>query len=254
MNKDDVSILFSGGSDSTLAAALMCKQFQKVHLLTLVHSGILRTKKSQINANRLKEVFGKDKVVHKFINIEEIFKTLYYGTYMRDLVQYGLYLAAGLCHTCQVAMHTATIKYNLENDIGFACDGYKREKSHIFVFMAKKGIKQTRDFYREFNIEYDNPVYDVLRTDWELFDMGIASQRNVKFPFERDTYSFSTQPHCTHGILLNAYLLGYHYYLHRRIDDQPPGIRYHKEKISVAKKYIHDQLHQRASSHGAGIR
>jgi len=232
--KDEVSVLFSGGSDSTLVAALMCKEFEKVHLLTFFHSGIPEAKRSKVNADRLENRFGKNKVVRKLINIEQIFTTLYYTTYLRDLRKYRLFLAAALCNACQMAMHTATILHDLGNNISFTRDGYKLEKEHVNAFMSKEGIRQIKMLYEKHKMNYDNPVYDIPRTDWVLFDMGITPKRDVKWPHER--YEYSTQHLCPHGDLYYAYMIGYHYPLYHRV---PYGwMEYHREKIAMAEKYI----------------
>lgn len=233
-----MSVLFSGGSDSTLAAAIMCKRFEKVHLLTFFHSGINFPENSRVNMQRLRDKFGKEKFTHEFIDIEGVLKKIYYGTYLRDLKRYRAYLVAATCSACQLAMHTETIIYNVENNIGFACDGYKREKEHVYVFMEKEGMKYTKEFYQGYGIGYLNPVYDMVRTDWELYDLGIIPKRNVKFPHHR--LDIVTEPNCWQGILTNAYILGYHYPLNHRRDDR--WVEYYKEKILIAKRYINNYL------------
>ena len=248
IRREEASVLFSGGSDSTLVAALSCMQFKKVHLLTFHHSAMSFSDKSKVNVKRLGEKFGKDKIAHRLIDIEGIFQKLYYSNYLRDLKRLGAFLAPATCNVCQLAMHTQTIIYNLENNLGFARDGYKKEKEHIYIIMAREGIELIKVLYREYGIDYDNPVYDVLRTDWELYDLGITPRRNVKFPRERLNYE--AQHSCYHGILTNAYLVGYYYPLHREASGR--WIEYFKEKVKVAKNYIDDylskkNLHKRVS-------
>jgi hypothetical protein len=195
--KDEVSILFSGGSDSTLVAAMMCEQFEKVHLLTYFHSGIPFAEKSKINAERLANRFGKDKI----------------------------------------------ILYNIENNIHFACDGYKREKRHLYIFMAEEGIKETRKFYNEYHIDYKNPVYNIVRTDWKLFEMGITPKKNVKFPHE--LVDPSTQHHCKTGIIVNAYLMGYFFPLYGQEASDRISIKYWREKIEISKRYIREHFNNK---------
>ena len=240
-SREEVSILFSGGSDSTLVAALMCEKFEKVHLLTFYHSGIPEAERSKVNARRLENRFGKNRVVHRLMNVEQIFQNLYYATYVRDLRKYRLFLVATICNACQLAMHTATILYNLNNGISLTRDGYKREKGHIYAFMSEEGIKHLRTFYRKYQINYDNPVYDMPRTDWVLFDMGITPRRDVKFPHE--PYEHATQHLCPHGILTNAYMIGYHFPLYHRVPHK--WMEYHREKIAVAEKYIQFYLREK---------
>ena len=241
--KDEVSILFSGGSDSTLVAALMCEQFEKVHLLTYFHLGMPLAERSEINAERLVNRFGKDKITHKLINFEELFKKLYYGTYLRDIIKYKGYMTPCSCNACQIAMHTNTILYNIENNIHFACDGYKREKRHLYIFMAEEGIKETRKFYKEYQIDYKNPVYDIVRTDWKLFEMGITSKKNVKFPHELVDYS--TQHHCRTGTIVNAYLMGYFFPLYGQEASASISIKYWREKIEISKRYIREHFNNK---------
>lgn len=241
MNKtEQVSVLFSGGSDSTLAAALCCPQFKKVHLLTFHHSGMSSSEKSKVNAKRLQDKFGKDRITHKLIDIEEIFQKLYYGTYFRDLKRYGMFLTAATCNVCLLAMHTQVAIYSLENQIRFACDGYKQEKKHVYITMANKGVELLKEFYRKYDINYFNPVYNILRTDWELYDLGLTPKRNVKFPFEKLHYT--AQHSCFHGILTNIYILGYYYQLYRKPSDE--WVEYFKEKVEAAEKYVNEHINK----------
>ena len=235
---EEVSVLFSGGSDSALAAAFCCQRFKTVHLLTFHHSGMRYKQKSKVNVKRLQEKFGNNKITHKLIDIEETFRKLYNDTYFSDLKRFGVFLAPATCNICQLAMHTQTILYNLKNQIRFACDGYKREKAHVYIVMAEKGIKILKEFYQEYGMIYDNPVYNLLRTDWELYELGITPKRNVKFPYEKLDYS--AQHSCFHGILTNAYLLGYYYPLHDKPSSQ--WIEYFKEKVEAAKTYINKHI------------
>lgn len=234
MKREEVSVLFSGGSDSTLAAAFMCRQFEKVHLLTFIRSGILSIDNAKVNAQRLKKKFGKDKLTHKFINMEQTFKKLYYDDYIRNLKSYGVFLVAGTCFACLLAMHTETIIYNLENKISSACDGYKKEKEHIYVPMSKEGIVYTKELYAKYGIDYLNPVYNITRTDWELFDLGITSKRDAKFPYHGLEADY--EPNCSQGVLTNAYISAYYYPLYHKRGDR--WVEYYKEKTMVAGRHI----------------
>ena len=234
--KDEVSILFSGGSDSTLVAAMMCEQFEKVHLLTYFNSGMPFAEKSKINAKRLADRFGKHKVIHKLIDFEKIFKKIYYKTYFRDLVKYKGYMTPCSCNACQNAMHTCTILYNIKNNIHFTCDGYKREKNHLYAFMSEEGIKELNKIYYEYNIDYRNPVYDIVRTDWELFEIGITHKKNVKFPHE--ILDFSTQHHCPNGIIVNAYLMGYFLPMYGQETSARISLEYWGEKLKKSREII----------------
>ncbi|MEM3443240.1 MAG: 7-cyano-7-deazaguanine synthase [Candidatus Bathyarchaeia archaeon] len=230
----EASVLFSGGSDSTLAAAWCAERFDKVHLLNFHHSGMHGVGKSSINVKRLRKKYGEYKFVFKVLDIEEPFHTLYYKDYSADLRRYGTFLAAATCNICQLAMHVETIIYDVQNGVGFACDGYKKEKQHVYIVMSQKGIDLLKAFYAKYGIKYENPIYDVFRTDWVLYDKGITPKRDVKFPYER--LSYEAQHSCFHGILTNAYILGYHYPLH--LDRSNRWLEYFKRKLELAEDYI----------------
>ncbi len=236
MGRKEATVLFSGGSDSTLAATSLLKEehFEKLHLLTFHHSGMKHLNKSRVNVRRLEEKFGKAKVVHRITSIEEMFRKLYYTNYLRDLKRFGVFLAAAACNVCQLAMHAHTLMYNLQNGIQYAYDGYKAEKEHVYVIMSKEGREVLKEFYKEYGVTYGSPVHNILRTDWRLYELGVTHRRNVKFPYEHLDYE--AQHSCYQGLLTNLYILCYHHVLFNRPEAR--WIEYLKEKVEMAKKCV----------------
>jgi len=247
LKKREATVLFSGGSDSTLAAANLLKEerFDKLHLLTYHHSAMKYMEKSIVNVRRLERKFGKEKVTYRLIDIEETFRKLYYGDYIRDLKRYGVYMAAATCNVCQLAMHVHTIIYNLKNGISHAYDGYKEEKEHVYVIMSREGREIMKRFYGEYGITYGSPILNILRTDWELYELGVTPRKNVKFPYEHLDYE--AQHSCYQGLLTNLYILGYHFNLFH--NTKPQWIEYFKEKVEAAKTYINKHINKNRSLH-----
>jgi len=246
MEKREATVLFSGGSDSTLAAAMLLKEerFNKLHLLTYHHSGMKYMEKSMVNVERLEKKFGKEKIVHSLIDIEGTFHKLYYNNYFQDLKRYGVYLAAGTCNVCQLAMHVHTILYNLQNNVSYAYDGYKEEKEHVYAIMSREGREIMKKLYEEYGITYSSPVRSILRTDWELHELGVTQRKNVKFPYEHLDYE--AQHSCYQGLLTNLYILGYHHNLFHHT--KPRWIEYLKQKVAMARNHINDYLKARQTS------
>jgi len=237
-SKEDASVLFSGGSDSTLAAAISAGQFRKVHLLNFHHSGMQSVGKSTVNVERLQRKFGENRFIFKLLDIEKPFRKIYYTNYSEDLKRYGTFLAAATCNICQLAMHAETIVYNVKQNIQYTCDGYKREKEHVYIVMAKEGVNLLKSFYSKYGVKYENPVHDILRTDWKLYELGITPTKNVKFPYER--LSYQSQHSCYHGILTNAYILGYYYPLH--LDRSGRWLEYFEKKLGLAEDYVDERI------------
>lgn len=237
INKE-ISVLFSGGSDSTLTAFKLCEQFKKVHLLTFTHSYDDFVENSRINVRKFQNIFGKEKVIHKIIDIEPLWKEIYRETWGQDLKKYGHYIIACGCGACKLAMHTATIIYNLENKIFFSADGANQESKFTLPAQMKGVIKELKKFYNEYGIIYNNPVYTETKTDWKVHKLGLSNKKNKKFPYEYIYHE--TGPSCYNGSIHNIYVRFYFLQFHGKKAHLENSIKYYKEKLEVARKWIVD--------------
>lgn len=96
-SQEQVTVMFSGGTDSMLAAAIGAETFKKVHLVTFHTSQMSHWERSRKGAQMLIDRYGADKVVHRIIDNDLLFRKLYLGNYFRDLKRYGLYLTCMVC-------------------------------------------------------------------------------------------------------------------------------------------------------------
>ena len=248
MNKEEVLVLYSGGSDSTLASALACMRFEKVHLLTCRTSMMYNLRKAKTNVTLLQERFGKDKVIHRFSDSDEIFKTVYLSAYRRDIIKYGAYLSALVCAACSLSWHVTAIKYCLKNNINFTYDGERYEDPSIWAEQMKPVLEKVRKLYKDYGIGYENPVYYVDRTDHKLFELGLTRERNVKLEgfAHRDIahpkYPHirwkSTQPDCHGGIIGALFLSCYFVPLWGQEANEKIAMKYYDDKIPLCKESI----------------
>ncbi len=231
--KEEITVVFTGGKDSTLTAMLMCEQFKKVHLLTYVHSLSTHPERAVVNVKKLQNMFGKDKLTHEFISIDELSKKIYTSTYLHDLRKYKTYLAGCFCLACRQAMNTRTIIYNIENGIKFACDGSNR--TSFGLSQMEWIIKEIKKFYKDYGINFETPVYSVPRCDLELLKKGIKSEKQQIF-YGND----NTQGGC-HGSNFHTFYLRL-YYLPRygREAHEKISSDYFREKLEFCRKYIDD--------------
>jgi len=241
---DEVSVLFSGGSDSTLAAAKVCERFEKVHLLTCQHSAMFFIGKSKVNVNRLKMKYGEDKFTHRIINIDRLFQSILHGDPTKrfsDIRKYGTYLSACFCGACKLAMHTWTIMYDLENEIRFSCDGSNKGAVPYFPDAVCK--EELKDFYKQYGIDYDSPIWEydgkTLKSDEELFRLGITPRKEVKFPAEIQV--FSTQHSCLDGFH-HVYVRGYYLPTYGAEAFKRTSVAYYRDKMAICRKYIEKNL------------
>lgn len=257
MNNKKAVLLFSGGTDSTLTAALMAEEFEKVHLITYDRFGFFSALNPVINVQKLKNKFGEARFDHRVIKIDRLSKYVFYERYLRNFLRFRFFLLSN-CGLCKLAMHVRTVIFCLDNKITNVCDG-ANQGMRLFPAQMSSVIREVRKMYARFGIEYTNPVFDfegppdtgfaerfhlenILPTQekddsyfekkkktagYRLFKLGLMPSDNVKGT-ELDR---RMQPRCFQFILFNIFILWY--YLHGRTYEQyeEATLRFYKEKI-----------------------
>ncbi len=190
----DVSVFFSGGLDSTAVACMAgLKQAGRVHLITLDHGyGYLFKRWAERNVPALKRVLGDDRVVHRYMDIHDLFKTIAVDSFVRDLATYRAKF--GVCMGCTMALTAHTVVYNLENRIphimmGSSVGGtYAPQSMPVTVALQKA-------FCARYGIIYSTPLLDdhiVKEQERELLrTLGVSP--GIRF---LDKHSFGTQGYC----------------------------------------------------------
>jgi predicted subunit of tRNA(5-methylaminomethyl-2-thiouridylate) methyltransferase len=167
----EIVVLFSGGTDSTLAAALCAAKFDRVRLVTYERFGIANVENSRLNATMLMERFGPDKITHEIINIDELFKHVAYERYWESFKRHGFMLLS-TCGLCKLSMHVRTVKYCVDNGIKSVCDGANSGMT-MFPDQMKSVVEKLHAMYAEFGIDYSNPVFEYDAPDEPSFvDQG----------------------------------------------------------------------------------
>lgn len=203
----ELAVLYSGGTDSTCAVALLAGDFDRIHLLTYSRFGVFSADHAKVNVRGLKEKFGEDKFIHRIINIDKLFKEVSYSRYIPALAKHGMFLLA-TCGLCKLAMHLRTLVYCLDNNIAYVCDGANNNMDHASD-QIRGFIDELKALYRSYGIEYNAPVYEFAHpgdigwfeklgmeslagsaedekkggaatTGEELFRMGIFPLKNMK--------------------------------------------------------------------------
>jgi predicted subunit of tRNA(5-methylaminomethyl-2-thiouridylate) methyltransferase len=264
-NANTCVILFSGGTDSTLAAALQEEHFQEIHLLTFDRLGIASVENSKINAQMLIDKFGKDRIKHIIINIDKLFKHISYENYLKNIKKHGL-MNLSTCGLCKLSMHIQTISYCNENGITSVADG-ANQGMDMFPAQMKPVIDQMKALYLNFGIIYSNPVFDYefpdegsflsmenanmlvslpkkniekeskkMTAGRVLYEKGLAPLPNVK----GSDYDRKRQPRCFQFILFktfaNKYFLAdntYDEYVEKTVD-------FFDDKIKVAEEVLRE--------------
>lgn len=229
-----VAILFSGGTDSTLTAAMLQENFETVHLITYDRFGFHSTDNTAVQTEALKEKFGKDRFIHTFLNVDKLFEHISYENYFSNIKKHGLFNLS-TCGLCKLSMHVRTIKYCIDNEVYFVADGANQAMT-MEPAQMKPVIDEMKRMYAHFGITYFNPVFDMdgpedkefINTSnakllaresdysvasfenektpgFKLYKMGLAPSPNVK----GSDYDKKRQPRCFQFIIFNIFALKY---------------------------------------------
>ncbi|AUN99939.1 hypothetical protein C0V70_17870 [Bacteriovorax stolpii] len=229
-----VAILFSGGTDSTLTAAMLQENFEKVHLVTYDRFGFHATDNTAVQTQALKERYGEDRFVHTFLNVDKLFQHVSYENYFENIKKHGLFNLS-TCGLCKLSMHVRTIKYCIDNEVYFVADGANQAMT-MEPAQMKPVIDEMKRMYAHFGITYFNPVFEMdgpedkdfinksnakllaRESDYSvasfenektpgfrLYKMGLAPSPNVK----GSDYDKKRQPRCFQFIIFNIFALKY---------------------------------------------
>jgi hypothetical protein len=207
---NSIAILFSGGSDSTLAAVLAAERFKRVYLITYSHPFMFFHDKVRINARNLKNAFPDNEFLEYHGQITSLFRHLYFSNFLKYLRTHRTMMVSWICGACKIAMHLKTIQFCKTNGISHVWCGAHEESSAIFPAQMEPVIEDTKRLYAGSGIVYESPVYRLGRTDHVLRDRGILDQGDIK----DQHLIYSTQRTCALGVILHAHSRLYYHRIH----------------------------------------
>lgn len=229
-------LLYSGGTDSTLAACLLAEKFDEVVLLTFSRFGLFSPGNAALNAEKLRSKYG-GRITHEILPVDGLFKKVSYDLYFRNLLKYGFFLLS-TCGLCKLAMHVRAAVYCLDNGIKNLADGANKGMN-LFPDQQPGMISMLKEMHSALGINYENPVFDFegpqdidfadrfhlerlpglaaekddkfmenkkRTTGYRLFELGMMPSDNVKGT-ELDR---KMQPRCFQFILFNIWLHWYY--------------------------------------------
>lgn len=171
---------FSGGSDSTLTAALCAERFKKVRLVTYDRFSFIGARDyTLLNFERLCRIYGREKFERIVCPIDRWHKRICYDRYVYFAGKYKL--AVTSLAFCKLPMHWYSAVYCIENGIQTVADGVVPYMDLYPDQNAKISLDKLRDFYRGFNIWYENPVYKIAdKVEQLLYDKGITETPHIR--------------------------------------------------------------------------
>lgn len=197
-------ILFSGGTDSTCAAAIVAEKVQRLYLLTFVETSTLKSPLPHENVRRLRLAFPSVEILHYVVSTDRLVRWLSYGDsifdYIRRLFSEHVFnlVTPGFS---SLSWHLATIRFACllkasgEEDVIGVYDGMTQELTHLPGHMPVVR-KQIELVYKENGLKFSSPVYDFpVPPDQKFIDRlvvdrhGFAASTDI-IPGSRTTGKF----------------------------------------------------------------
>ena len=257
----EIAILYSGGSDSSCAAAIMANEFNVIHLLTFDRLGFSQIENSNFNLETFRNKFPQTVFIHKIINVDRLAKFISCENSFKDLFKYGFFVLSN-CIICGLINHFRMLLYCLDNNINNVADGSTREWP-FFPTHMEKVILEFKNMYANFNIQYHTPVYDFetppfIRLIDKVYPVrGIEGESGSGNIYKKTTgnYLFQSgifpsadvkgtqldhhiQPHCLQFILHHVYLYWYFMAWHNYEDFEAVTLRFIRDKLNRLMKLV----------------
>ncbi len=170
-----VTVLFSGGRDSSLAACLFALKKYTVHLVSCKGGLGVRGDISEYRLRELKERFPQNIVYGGCLPIFGLVRKIAILNIEHDFARYKVNL---VLVGAKLAMHAAATAYCLQQGIHVLADGTSGYQSH-FPEQMPSALECLREFEAEYGIQYDNPVLQYKSEDdvkYTLLELGISTK------------------------------------------------------------------------------
>ncbi|MFH1532811.1 MAG: hypothetical protein ABIK09_18975 [Pseudomonadota bacterium] len=158
--RNEICMMFTGGVDTTLAAAQLLEGDAscRLHLLTFCNGMCVGVERSGIHVEELRKIYGADRIIHQITYVTEIFEELRRPIW-EQIRKARSTLAVDLC--CRLSFETAAIIHCVNNGLTRLADGTNVDQGRLFLEKPEY-LKVTREFFAEYGVEYFSPVYQRL--------------------------------------------------------------------------------------------
>ncbi len=229
---NEISLMFSGGIDSTYVAIKLAEKYKKIYLLNY-SNGYGHTKFNRVNA-RVKELekLYPEKFVLFQTSIKDTFENILINNLRKETDMFGS--AFIWCLSCKLSMHARSIIFNKKNKIKIISDGSSYDTQYM-VEQTPFAINIIKKLYNEFNQEYIFPSYNISREK----KRKELTQKKLRRGFKLFDRHIGIQPKCYPGELSYSPLVILGKQPHYKEEDI---INYIELKLPIIKSYILSEL------------
>ena len=213
------AVLYSGGSDSTLAAALALQEFDKLHLLTFSRFGIFGVENAEVNVRKLEARYGANRAMD------------IYPAQMKPVIErmQGMYSHFGIDYRTPVFDYDgpSEMRFLSTGDEGGGDTGFWNKEDYV--------EDHVEDHVEDYVEDQDA---DLNSTDRKLYEMGIFDAPHTK----GTSTDHSMQPRCFQFILFRIFVHWY-YLPHRNYEDYEGNtVAFYDEKIGRFTELVQQHL------------
>jgi len=158
----EISLMFSGGIDSTMAAVMLAKEYDRIHLLTYNNGyGQMFMKTAKKRVDELNKKLN-NKFTWHLMSTKELFEKITVNNVVNEVKEHK----SGFvwCMGCKLAMHSKSIVYNLKNNINEMADGSSKSTEEM-VEQKPFSLALIRKIYEKYGIKFHTPVYNIPRKE-----------------------------------------------------------------------------------------
>lgn len=184
----EVTVLFSGGRDSTLVACLLALKGVKLHLLTGSCGLGIGTEVVEIRFQELSRKFSDNIVTWKTLDIKGLLGVLAFRNIENDFREYRTNL---ILLGEKMALHTEAILYCLLLGIKYIADGTAKYQAHL-AEQTPEAVTFFREFSEEYGIQYLTPIHEAASEQQvkdNLFILGISTKSLESITLLSDSFS-----------------------------------------------------------------
>ena len=195
------AIVFSGGTDSTCAAALAAEsgKYSRIHLLTFHELATKQSGAPHRNVEALRKRFPEVEFLPRYISVDAVSLKLSFDSYWRYFRSHGSLVLATPGFS-SLSWHCRAIAYCQEHGIRSVSDGLTRELMHFPGHMTEV-IGVFRELYARFGIEYTNPVREwEVPADQQFIDQMIVNTHGDDFLLGEDESQLRTTGRHLHAL------------------------------------------------------
>jgi hypothetical protein len=260
-------VLFSGGSDCTLAAAQVAQsgEFDEIVLMTYEVPVSCLDGNSKKNIPALQKAFPSVAFTHAMKPVGNIIDKVISKRKLSFVLKHGL-IEASFCLHCRLGMHVCTIMYCLDNGIKAVFDGSNITMA-LWVDQTREGIEMVDRLYAAFGITIAHPVFyyggddlfNLVRflspedkeratnksTSSQLHEMGIVERSDHKSDL---IASYRAQPVCLGVVMSLMHSLGTCLPFQSYEVFNRNALRWYADKTALFEVLLHDYQKRGASS------